>query len=262
MTPPRPGALDPDELAAVRSRFGVADEQVRRDHAISHVLAALTTAELGDALVFIGGTALSRTFLRDLRLSEDIDLLTTQPRATVGPVIEAAVARGLQRSHGSTAWLPPLGTTRGSRSSVLVVGETVRIRVQLLGAQGYAAWPTEPQQLDQRYTDAPAAALVTPTAAAFAGWKTAAWLDRSAPRDLYDLWGLGRAGLIDAEAARLFRTHGPTSGDVQPWMFTRAPSETDWTSALAHQGVVQVGPIEARDEVRERWARAVADAAT
>jgi hypothetical protein len=30
--------LDPDELAAVADRFGVADEQVVRDHFISHVL--------------------------------------------------------------------------------------------------------------------------------------------------------------------------------------------------------------------------------
>ena len=235
----------------------MADEQVLRDHAISHVLAAPTSAGLDDA---IGGTALSRTFLPDLRLSEDIDLLTTQPRATVGPAIEEAVARGLQRSHGSTAWLPPLAATRGSQSSVLVVGDTVRIRVQLLRAEGYAAWPTELQQLGQRYGDAPPAALRTPTAAAFAGWKTAT-CSIARPRDLYDLWGLGRAGLIDAEAAQLFRTHGPTSGDVQPWMFTRTPSEADWAAALAHQGVVQVGPTEARDEVRERWARAAADAA-
>ncbi len=96
-----PRGLDRTELAAVRSRFGVADEQVIRDHAISHVLAALARSDVRDDLVFIGGTALSRTFLTDLRLSEDIDLLTTAPRARVGAAIQDAVTVGLQRSHGT-----------------------------------------------------------------------------------------------------------------------------------------------------------------
>ncbi|MCW2583996.1 MAG: hypothetical protein JWQ53_2786 [Klenkia sp.] len=252
--------LDPGEAAAVREQFGVADEQVLRDHAISHVLAALSSAGLHEHLVFIGGTALSRTFLPALRLSEDIDLITSAPRADVAPAIESAVARGLQRSHGPTSWLPPLADTRGSESSVLLVGDTIRIRVQLLGATGYSPWPVELRALDQRYSDAPPAEMVTPTGTAFAGWKAATWLDRGAARDLYDLWGLGRAGLIDADAARLFRSHGPTAGDVQPWMFDRCPSESEWRASLSHQGRIAVGPDEARNEVRGHWAHAVAAA--
>lgn len=254
---PRRG-LDPAEAAAVRDRFGVADTQVLRDHAISHVLAALSAAGLADALLFIGGTALSRTHLPELRLSEDIDLITTEDRSVVGPAIEQAVARGLQRSHGDVVWLPPLAETHGAQSSVLVVADTITIRVQLLGATGYSRWPVERRALEQRYSDAPPASLTTPTAAAFAGWKAATWFDRQAPRDLYDLWGLGRAGLIDVEAAHLFRTHGPTGGDVQPWMFDRAPTVEQWTTALAHQGRIAIGPVDARDEVRRRWADAVA----
>ena len=38
-------------------------EQVRRDHLISHVLAALATDVSTNDLVFFGGTALSRTHL-------------------------------------------------------------------------------------------------------------------------------------------------------------------------------------------------------
>ena len=70
------------------------------DHAISHVLAALSAAGLADTLLFIGGTTLSRTHLPTLRLSEDVDLITTKDRGVVGPAIEQAVAGGLQRSHG------------------------------------------------------------------------------------------------------------------------------------------------------------------
>jgi predicted nucleotidyltransferase component of viral defense system len=54
--------------------LGVAEAQVRRDHAISHILAALSRHRSED-LIFFGGTALSRTYLLDKRLSEDIDLI-------------------------------------------------------------------------------------------------------------------------------------------------------------------------------------------
>ena len=65
--------LAPAELAAVADAFGVSDAQVRRDHLISHLLAALS-GSARDRVVFFGGTALSRTHLPDGRLSEDLDL--------------------------------------------------------------------------------------------------------------------------------------------------------------------------------------------
>lgn len=72
--PPVPGVLDSLERDAVMMRFGVSPVQVARDHVISHALAAI--ASLGtDRIVFFGGTALSRTLLPELRLSEDIDLI-------------------------------------------------------------------------------------------------------------------------------------------------------------------------------------------
>ena len=59
------------EQTAVQAKFGVSAEQVRRDHLISHLLGALSRMDDKKGLVFFGGTALSRTLLPDLRLSED-----------------------------------------------------------------------------------------------------------------------------------------------------------------------------------------------
>lgn len=56
--------LDPAEAAAVAEEFGVSDEQVRRDHLLSHLLAVLAQ-RLPEAVVFFGGTALARTHLPD-----------------------------------------------------------------------------------------------------------------------------------------------------------------------------------------------------
>ena len=97
--------LDLDELQREVARFGVAEEQVRRDHLISHVLAAIS-ASCSEDVIFFGGTALSRTHLAHSRLSEDIDLIATTTRGVVLPKLVRAVERALLRTHGRTVWSP------------------------------------------------------------------------------------------------------------------------------------------------------------
>lgn len=70
--------MNSDEKVAVAEQFGVAAEQVERDHLISHLLAFLSR-DFGDRIHFIGGTALARTHLPNGRLSEDIDLIAVGP---------------------------------------------------------------------------------------------------------------------------------------------------------------------------------------
>ena len=50
-----------------------------------------------DDVVFIGGTALARTHLPTLRLSEDIDLIAREPRSRIGRQIEIALVADLAR---------------------------------------------------------------------------------------------------------------------------------------------------------------------
>ena len=60
--------MTPDEAVAIAELFGVAAEQVRRDHLLSHLLSALAVGA-GDQVVFFGGTALARTHLPDGKVS-------------------------------------------------------------------------------------------------------------------------------------------------------------------------------------------------
>lgn len=62
-------------MDSIVTRFKVGEAQVERDRLISHILGALSGLEVADKLIFIGGTALSRSVLPNLRLSEDIDLI-------------------------------------------------------------------------------------------------------------------------------------------------------------------------------------------
>ncbi|MBC9226321.1 nucleotidyl transferase AbiEii/AbiGii toxin family protein [Aeromicrobium sp. 636] len=247
-------STDPPALtdeARVAEQFGVGTAQVERDKLISHILAALSKLP-DDQMTFFGGTALSRTHLPDLRLSEDIDLIALWRRADVANDIDRVVSRALARAYGEVAWLPELTNTRGSEPAVLQVAG-LQVQVQLVDGTGYPAWPTEVVSLYQRYEGVPAAAMRVPTIAAFAASKLAVWCDRFAERDLYDLWALAQRGAVTTEAVDLFVKHGPTGLVPTPRMFETAPTEDAWETALGHQCVIKAGPDEALAVVRDAW---------
>lgn len=248
----RTSVLDPRELAEVAERFGVSDDQVRRDHLISYLLGALSE-HLSDEVVFFGGTALARRYLPDGRLSEDIDLLAIGERSSVVASIESTFARVAPRVFGRLTWVTPLSQVSDVDHGIVRSAEGLTVRVQVLRAADYPDWDTQRSQLVQRYSDAPPATLTTLTRPSAVTAKTVAWIHRHAPRDLFDLWALGRTGGIDAEAARAFARWGPTGGVPQPWMFDASPSQQAWEAELAAQTRLQVTVAQALVEVRRCW---------
>nr|WP_254052115.1 nucleotidyl transferase AbiEii/AbiGii toxin family protein [Aeromicrobium sp. A1-2] len=166
--------------------------------------------------------------------------------------ITAAFESGLSRTHGAVEWDPPLTQTEGADPAIIRVAGPIQVQIQLLSSGGYPIWPTEEFDLEQRYADAPSASLTVLTPDAFAAAKMSAWHDRRAPRDLYDLWALGREG-ITSEATALYRKLGPTGSNPAPYLFTKAPSDDEWDAALSHQTIVAARPQAALDEVRAAW---------
>lgn len=241
--------LDPDELADVAAEFGVDDEQVRRDHLISHVLHALADI-CPDQLLFFGGTALARTYLPDGRLSEDIDL-SCPNRAAVAASVQDGLIRALRREFPSADWaVPPVGL-RDVEPALLQTRDGLNVRIQLLAAEHRFDWPTELRAIDVRYADVPATALQVPTLPAFVAMKTVAWADRHAERDLYDLAALADLGAIDEQAAEL--AAAATGVRVAPHMFDRAPSDRQWAEQLTHQTRRLPDPVECLNRVRTAY---------
>jgi len=226
--------LNPDEETAIAEQFGVARAQVRRDHLISHLLAALS-AHAADQVVFFGGTALSRTFAPAGRLSEDIDLIAVQGRRTAAELVADCLVRGTRREYPGLRWEPLLTAVRDTEPAVLISPDGLTVRVQLLSATGYPPWPTAPRALDQRYSDAPPATLTVLTQASFVASKIMAWVDRASSRDLFDLWLLARADAIDRSAAQLFARYGQTGKPPTGDLFASAPEETRWHQELSGQ---------------------------
>lgn len=244
--------LDPTELQNVAAAFGVDEAQVLRDHLISHLLAAIS-AEAGDSVQFFGGTALARSVISNGRLSEDIDLLAIANRSEIAARLTASLPPMLRREFPGLAWEPALTEVRDSNPAVLRNAEGVAVRIQLLGATGYPRWPTKQADLVQRYSDAPPAQLITPTAAGFAGAKASAWRDRRASRDLWDLWALAERGHLDQEAADLYARLGPTNQRPAPEDYDPAPNQSRWERDLAGQTRLTVTATEAAQIVAAAW---------
>lgn len=244
--------LGRNELARWAATFGVADEQVRRDHLITHILAAVATMAVGD-VVFYGGTALGRTHLPGFRLSEDVDLLVS-PRPEWAARLEDLLPRALRRQIGPSGW-DPAPTAVPERVGARLVAADLSVRVQLVAYDvEQRRWPVERRSIETRYADAPPIELAVPTRATFAAMKTLAWADRHAPRDLADLSALAEIGALDKAAATLvLRMAGwrpmPALFDTIPDLTRRA-----WHVDLAHQMATPPDPDAALAAVRTAWA--------
>lgn len=241
------------DLERVRDLFGVAEPQVLRDHLISLLLAAISRSSVADAVVFFGGTALCRTLLPDHRLSEDIDLMVRigHDRKAVAHELQSILTRATARTHGTLHWSRAL--SESPEHAFASTDEGITVQVQLLRADDYPRLPTVDRDLDQHYSDVPPARLAVLTQESFVVAKTTAWLERNTPRDLYDLWALTNAGYLGREAVDLYRRFGPTGRTPALREFPAAPSESDWTQALAHQCRVRTCAEEAFRVVTEAW---------
>jgi predicted nucleotidyltransferase component of viral defense system len=192
------------ELARWAAVFEVTTEQVRRDHLISHVLAAVADDAEAET-VFYGGTALCRSFLDNTRLSEDVDLLHPRPPERIAALANV-VPRALRREFPDLEWSTDTGSGTRATARISARGLTpIRLDIRGLGAD-HRAWKFVPTNISLRYTDLPeVAALECPTLATFAAMKLLAWYDRHAPRDLFDLAGLADLGALTEEAVELLR---------------------------------------------------------
>jgi len=148
---------------------------------------------------------------------------------------------------------------RSEDAAQLATTDGVRVRIQLLDSEGghrdYAGWPVEQSPVVLRYRDVPATVELTcPTVEAFAAMKTAAWMDRRAARDLYDLHGLAGLGALTRTAADLVKA--VTGLTVAPHLFGGAVV-AGWETQLAHQTAILPTSAECLATVRRAYADAL-----
>jgi predicted nucleotidyltransferase component of viral defense system len=246
--------LDQNELSLWATRFGVAPEQIRKDHLISHLLAGVARSTVAERAVFFGGTAPARTHLGDRRISEDIDLWA-EPAQEVFSVLADELPRHVRREY------PGLRIERDSPAMGAAVarnGTQVRLQVVAYGAEHHRCVELECRNIDLRYTDLQQdAELRVPARSSFVAMKHLAWADRTAPRDLVDLAAFAAIGALDGEADAIvncLRGFGVKSRDTD-----RLPGRTRraWIVDLAHQMRRPPDPDHALSAVQEAWARSL-----
>ncbi|GIG22502.1 hypothetical protein Cch01nite_32260 [Cellulomonas chitinilytica] len=242
----------------VADQFGVDLEQVRRDHVISHVLASISR-RAQDRFIFYGGTALSRTWLPDARLSEDVDLMVIGRRRDGADALVRAVDADIAKPFLGATWSTDPRTARDAEAVMLSTGTGAIIKFQLADAEGRPPWPTVLEPILQRYPDAPPATLRVPTPDAAVAMKLSAWFDRRTERDLFDLWAMAVRGLVTPGALTLYRRYGPSSRGPAASVFQPAPNEVAWRAALGHQTVLDVTAAEAADIVADACSAAGSD---
>lgn len=219
--------IDEVEIRNYVARWSVSEKQIRHDHLLSHLIHAVPET---DEVVFIGGTALNRTYLRDQRLSEDLDIFMLEG----DPVLLVEALREGVRLEFPDLEVEALGKKDGVSTYNLRSG-SLSVRLQIVTDR--PTWRSVPRDVTPvllRYSDLPETkGLHVPTADGFTGMKLAAWADRRASRDLFDLGGLARHGLVADEGVRLacrLMERRPVPQD-----FDKAPSPDTWYADLGNQ---------------------------
>lgn len=247
--------LESHEIAVAARAFGVSPMQVGRDHLISHLLLALANGPTDDTVVFYGGTALARTHLPTLRLSEDIDLWAHDPEAILSG-LQSDLPRRMRREY------PDLQVSVHRGSMMLVQspdGSQVRLDVRRPTHEFSECIPSARREVVLRYSDLPrAVSLTTPTIEGFVATKHLAWVDRHAPRDLIDLGGLAGLGALTTTANDLVecvRGFGVATHEL-----AGIPDATEraWQGELGHQMASLPEPEAVLKKIRDAWGTSIA----
>jgi predicted nucleotidyltransferase component of viral defense system len=232
--------IDDREIRSLARQRGVPEIQIRRDHLLSHLIGALP---LEDRLVFIGGTALHRTHLPDVRLSEDLDVHLIVGKA------EDLVDQLIQDVRLEFPGISIISRTRQYKvaTSVLEVDE-LRIQIQVISNRPqWMDLPTATTPVRLRYPDLPASAdLIVPTVEAFGAMKLIAYVDRATPRDLFDLKELAERGALRERSLEL--TRQLLGRSLARHEFESIPTDDQWDVELSHQ-VAESGTPEGAREI-------------
>lgn len=184
------------EISKLAFREGMSDKVIEKDYVITWILLALADSDLKDPLAFKGGTALRKIYFPDYRYSEDLDFTLT--REITNAVLfqklnetlnRLAKEQGFQfavpeekieeREDSLTAYVNfvgPLQARLDSRSIKVDFTLTEKL-----------IFPIDPKEIHSPYSDAVNRSLPTYTLEEILVEKLCAIIDRTEPRDIFDV---------------------------------------------------------------------------
>ncbi|MDI6892287.1 MAG: nucleotidyl transferase AbiEii/AbiGii toxin family protein [Actinomycetota bacterium] len=198
----------PAEISKLSSKTGISDKTIEKDYILTWILIGLSSSGLKDNLVFKGGTALRKIYIKNYRYSEDLDftLINHLPKGEILQKFETIYdiarksanipmrfnRREEEQEDSLTFYVNysgPLGASLGRNE--------IKIDVTL---KELLQFPTPSLSLLREYSDQPDDIEVkTYSLKEIAIEKVCSLLSsyRKEPRDVYDLWYLLKFGLVD-----------------------------------------------------------------
>lgn len=190
--------IKPGEIQSIASTLGLRDTQIEKDYIIGWVLKGMANNKfLSEKIIFKGGTALRKIYYKDYRLSEDLDFTstdeidTTKIRSELESIYkyvgeESRIKLGIENEvvHNTgnfnfyITYIGPLGGTDKS------------IKVDISSDEKLSTNPIQRKVLNL-YTDLKEEyKILSYTLDEIIVEKMRSLMQRTIPRDLYDLWYL------------------------------------------------------------------------
>lgn len=244
--------ISPAEIAKMAHRLGVGDRVIEKDYVLSWLLVAVAESDLQDRLAFKGGTAIKRCYYPDYRFSEDLDFALVTDLAhpdlvqafvdlfpALGKRVNLTLAlRSAEQStaEGTTLFINYIGPLRARLESRHLKVDISRGELLL--------YPLARRPLQAPFSDYPAGiTLLTYSLEEILAEKLRSLVERTEPRDLYDVYMLLERGDVDlgslpANFAAKCRHKGVDPGRLDHILTSRAQTlERLWTARLAVQVV-------------------------
>lgn len=194
--------IKPGEIQVLAGEAGVRDTQIEKDYAISWGLFGISQNEfLSNCLAFKGGTALKKIYYPDYRFSEDLDFTYVGSEFNIDTIkaefqkmieqvyaesrIQFSIKNDLQYETGNynfyLAYTGPLGG----------FGANKDIKVDISTDELMCDSPTK-RNIINRYSDLEGIKykVLVYTLSEIISEKMRSLMQRTAPRDIYDLWYL------------------------------------------------------------------------
>ena len=242
------------EIKGVGSELGVPPSVVEKDYVISWLLRGIWSSGLWRELAFRGATCLRKVYFPGYRFSQDLDFVLLggvgRLRGKVERAVEAANAgpveflgvdfrwrRGVRRFPGKTVG----AEIRVPFRLLSRTGDPPRVRmdVTLVGYERILL-PLVERPIIHGYSDAPVFSMVRVMAydlREILAEKIRSLLERTRPRDLYDVWFLKDRVNLE-EVLRILPSKLEAKGvepDIGGFLGRRRDFEGAWDRSLAHQ---------------------------
>lgn len=226
--------IKPNELKRAAVKEGIPQGVVEKDIALSAALKVISESHLTKHLVFKGGTAIKKAYFQEARFSEDLDfsVFETGKGECVDMFRDALEGTGIEGIEFGK--IEEEETSAGLKASVRFIGPLAhpqRIRFDLSFRDNLVEEPTRRRIIDS-YGFGPAELQVMSLEEILAE-KLHALDNRSAARDLYDVWFLFGKGIeVNGEVLERKFAYYDEKFDAKKTIENARKSKEKWTRDL------------------------------